>query len=264
MSATLSIVIFTRDDAEHLRACLAALQASPPSQPFDVVVFDNASQDHTADVLADFAPRLPLQVIARGGDTSFSQGNNQGWRATDAPFLLFLNPDTVPNGPALDACLELLQARSDVGAVSPRLVYPDGEHQPTGWSLPTLGQLAAEALLRRPREVPPDPSGATSVGWLMGCFVMVPRPLLEELDGWDRAFWFHGTDLELCARIRARDRAVVRLEAHSIVHVGHRGWDRERRRAVQGAQKLWLLRDHGHLASAAYGLLATLRSALRA
>ncbi len=263
MSAELGIVVFTRDDAEHLGRCLAALEQRPPSASFEVVVYDNGSTDHTSDVLDAFADRLPLTVLSHTSDTSFASGNNRGWEAIDTPYLLFLNPDTLPSGSVLDAALNVLRSDPGSGAVSPRLVYPDGRHQPTGWYLPTLRQLAAEGLLRRSREVPADPAGLTDVGWVMGCFVMTKREVLREIGGWDQGFWFHGTDLEFCARVHRGGRTVLRMEDHTMVHVGHLGWDAERRRHVRRAQQLWLLRDYGPLEAAIYGFAAGLWSTLR-
>ena len=263
MSAELAIVVFTRDDADHLGRCLSSLEGAPPRTPFEVVVFDNASEDHTADVLAAFADRLPITVLVHGSDTSFSRGNNLGWRASEAPYVLFLNPDTLPRGPVIDAAVDVLRLDPGAGAVGPRLRYPDGSAQPSGWHLPTVGHLTAELLLRRPREVPPDPAGLTDVGWLMGCFLMTRREVLYEIGGWDQGFWFHGTDLEICAKVRRFGRTVLRLEDHEMVHVGHLGWDAERRRQVRRAQQLWLLRDYGPVPAAAYGFAAGLWSAFR-
>lgn len=263
MSPELSIVVFTRDDADHLGRCLESLASDRPDVAFEVVIFDNDSKDDTAEVVASFGERLPVRTILSHRDTSFSAGNNKGWMSSDAPLLLFLNPDTVVNAAAIEACVELLRRDPGVGAISPRLRYPDGEHQPTGWYLPTLRHLALEALRIQPREVAPDPGGVTAVGWVMGCFVATKREVLLEVGGWDNGFWFHGTDLELCAKIRRHGRTVLRLEEHEIVHVGHRAWDAERLRAVRRAHQLWLLRDYGPAPAALYGALAGLKAALR-
>ena len=253
MTAELAVVVFTRDDAGHLGRCLACLRDDPPAASLEIVVFDNASSDHTAGVLAEFDD-LPLRVITAASDTSFSRGNNDGYAATSAAHVVFLNPDTLPTGATLDALLATLKADPARGLVGPRLVYPDGSPQGSGWRLPDLEQLLAERLGRE-REVPADPSGCTDVGWLMGCCVMAPRAVLDEVGGWDLAFWFHGTDLELCSKVRRAGRRVVRVEAAELVHVGHRGWDAERRRKVRQAQRLWMLRDHGFVQAAAYGAL---------
>jgi N-acetylglucosaminyl-diphospho-decaprenol L-rhamnosyltransferase len=263
VSVDLAIVIFTRDDAEHLRRCLESIEASPPTASYEVIVFDNASQDDTDAVLSSFAERLPLRPLVQASETSFSRGNNIGWESSQAPCVLFLNPDTLVDAAAIDACFDLLMSDPGAGAVSPRLQYPNGDPQPTGWHLPTVGQLVGDVLLRREREVPPHPSGTTDVGWLMGCFVMVRREVLLEIGGWDQGFWVHGTDLEFCAKIRRFGRTVLRLEDFHIVHVGHRGWDAERRRQVRRAHQLWLLRDYGPISAASYGLAAGLWSVFR-
>ncbi len=252
--SSLAVVIFTRDDADHLEACLRCLRDDPPTARMEVVVFDNASADRTPEVLAEFASDLPLRVITAPRDTSFSKGNNEGYAVSSASHVVFLNPDTLPSGAALDALLAALEADPARGLVGPRLIYPDGTHQGSGWHLPDLEQLLAERLGRE-RELAPDPSGFTDVGWLMGCCVMAPRTVLDEVGGWDLAFWFHGTDLELCAKVRRAGRRVVRVEEAQLIHVGHRTWDAARRHQVRQAQRLWMLRDHGFLQAASYGAL---------
>lgn len=259
----LSILVFTRNDAQHLSACLAQLEATPPSLGFEVIVFENASEDDSLEVLERFSTRLPLRWTAAAVETSFSAGNNAVLQDARGELVLFLNPDTLPTGPVLDGCARILQEDASAGLVSPRLVYPDGAHQPTGWWLPSPGRLVKEHGLGLERELPPDPAGRTDVGWLMGCFLMGRREQLLGLGGFDEDFWFHATDLELCARVGASGSRVVRAEDLEMVHVGHRSWDRERREACQGALARWLRRDHGALAARGVAAAARVREALR-
>ncbi|MEE2827747.1 MAG: glycosyltransferase family 2 protein [Myxococcota bacterium] len=259
----LTVVIFTRNDAEHLRACLARLEECPPSLPFEILVLDNASEDDSAEVVASFEGALPLRRLYEAEETSFSRGNNRGLAEAKGSHVLFLNPDTLPEGPCLDACVRLLEVWPKFGLVSPRLHYPDGSHQPTGWHLPTPARLVAEHAMGASSELPADPGGLTEVGWLMGCFLMGRRAELEELGGFDEEFWFHGTDLELCARMGALGKRVVRIEEHSMVHVGHQSWDAERRRRVHDALSQWLRRDRGLLAGGAVGLVSRAVEVLR-
>jgi GT2 family glycosyltransferase len=250
MSPDLSIIIFTRNDAGHLRRCLASLAAAPPRASFETLVIDNASRDETLDV-AQQAP-LPTRCLTLAEDTSFSVGNNLGLRESTGASVLFLNPDTLPCGDVIDRCLEV-----EGGLVSPRLRWPDGTPQPTGWHLPTPGRLLREHLGGAPREVPPDPDGVTRVGWLMGCFLLGRRARIGA--GFDEAFWFHGTDLELCARVGG----CVRVEDVEMVHVGHRAWDAARRREAHGALLQWLRRDHGTVSAELVGAAARFVEAVR-
>jgi len=261
VSPALSVVIFTRDDADHLARCLDSLALRPPRASFEVFVVDNASADRTPEVVAH-SP-LPVRSLRVEQETSFSAGNNLGLARARGEAVLFLNPDTLPGGPTIDRCLAVLRADPGVGLVSPRLVYPDGGHQPTGWHLPDPKQLLAERLGDVDREVAAYDSGLTRVGWLMGCFLMGRRSMLERLGGFDEAFWFAGTDLELCSRVRAAGAAVVRVEDAELVHVGHRTWDAERRRGSHEALVRWLRRDHGPLSAGLAAAAAALVERLR-
>ena len=237
----ISIVIFTRDDSEWLGRCLGSLSHAPPEEPVEVIVFDNASTDDTLDRVRSWrGPRGEQAAILRATrDTSFSEGNSLGLEAAVGDLTLFLNPDTEPTGPTLDACAQVLRTRGAVGLVGPRLVYPNGDLQDNGWALPTPVQLLRERLVGAPRVVAPTGS-ITSVGWLMGCFLMGRTADLRAVGGFDRRFWFHGTDLEICARVRDDGWDVVRLEDHALVHRGHRDWTPARVRAARRATARWL------------------------
>jgi GT2 family glycosyltransferase len=265
----LTLVVFTRDDAEHLHNCLECLRNHPPAAVFELIVVDNASRDGTAETVA-LAGRagLAVQRVALATDTSFSAGNNLALRKARGRATLFLNPDTLPEGPLLDRCLRVLRDEPRAGLVGPRLRYPDGAWQGNGWALPTPARLLAEHVAGVARELPPRASGAgepavTEVGWLMGCFLLGDTEFLREINGFDESFWFHGTDLELCARVAARGRRVLRVEDCELTHHGHRRWTKDRRRLVHEALLRWLRRDHGPLPAAAVGAAARLAEALR-
>jgi len=259
----LSVLIFTRNDAAHLDACLKTLVDNPPALDFEVRVFENASDDSSLAVLSSFESELPLTWLAERQETSFSIGNNVLLHQAEGELVLFLNPDTVPIGSVLDACAALALSAPDVGLVSPRLLYPDGAPQGTGWHLPSPRRLLMEHAGVADRVLPADPTGITEVGWLMGCFLMGRREFVLSCGGFDEDFWFHGTDLELCARVRAGGRRVLRLDSEAMIHVGHRSWDDARRGSSHQALTQWLRRDHGPLSAFGVGVAARCSEALR-
>ena len=260
---SLSVIIFSRDDAENLRRCLASLRDDSPSSLCEVIVIDNASVDDTAAVLAEFSGSLPLQVVSRTIDTSFSIGNNLGLALAGGEHVLFLNPDTLPTAAVIARCIEALESSPMAGLVGPRLVHPRGVQQANGWQLPHPLRLVGEHVGFVSREVPAAGGRCTEVGWLMGCFLLGRRSLIVDLGGFDEEFWFHGTDLELCARVRAAGRAVLRVEDVVMLHVGHQGWDSARRRASQRALVQYTRRQHGRVAARGVASLAHLAEVLR-
>ena len=122
----------------------------------------------------------------------------------------------------------------------------------------------AERLRLATRWVAPAGTELSEVGWLMGCFLLGPTAFLRSLGGFDEDFWFHGTDLEICARVHAAGRRVLRWEGELLVHVGHRDWPADRVRKSRAALAQFLRRDHGWSASTAVSVLtASLRASLR-
>ena len=260
---SLSVIVFTRDDAEHLSRCLSTLRDDGVDALTEVIVVDNASTDGTAEVLEGFEESLPLLVLSLEVDTSFSAGNNLGLARASGEYVVFLNPDTLPTARVLSVCMAVLEEGNEVGLVGPSLVHPGGVDQDNGWQLPHPLTLAREHLRVIPRVVPPSGSQCTEVGWLMGCFLLGRADALRDIGGFDENFWFHGTDLELCARVRATGRSILRVDDVVLVHVGHQRWDRGRRRASQAALVQFTRREHGSLAAYGVASLARLAEAFR-
>lgn len=59
---TISVVIITRNRAESLKDTLTSLTRQS-RQPDEVVVVDNASEDHTKDIILSFKDRLNIKYV---------------------------------------------------------------------------------------------------------------------------------------------------------------------------------------------------------
>jgi len=121
VTETAAVVIVTYNRADLLRRCLAGLAASE-RKPDAVYVVDNASTDHTLEVL-DHVEDLPLHVIASEVNDGGAGGFHRGVRAAyDAGWdrIWLMDDDVVPEpgclgvlmdhpGPALMAVREDLE-----------------------------------------------------------------------------------------------------------------------------------------------------------
>ncbi|MCK6526783.1 glycosyltransferase [Myxococcota bacterium] len=237
----LSVVVFTRDDAEQLQGCLAALESDPPPFPLQVVVFDNASRDRTAEVCAAFPG---VERIHSPVEVGYSHGNNAGLARVRAPLVLFLNPDTRPHAAALVALVDAFDRHPGPVLLGLPMVNPDGSPQPSSFAVPTLRGRFAGGVVRRAMG-PPSPGRIAPAGWLLGAALAGRTSFLREVQGFDESFWAYGTDLELCARARARGALVAQVGAPPIPHAGNPNWTPERRQRVWGALLRWALRDLG-------------------
>jgi N-acetylglucosaminyl-diphospho-decaprenol L-rhamnosyltransferase len=217
------VVVVSYESRAELRACVEPLTQHPD---VTVTVVDNASTDGSLDSIRE----LTLQAIPLERNGGFAYGCNRGWRAGNAPYVLFLNPDARITPRSLET---LLDASKDptVGAAVPRVVNTEGELDYSLRRFPRLRSTYAQALfLHRllpsaawTDELIRDPSTyatAHDVEWASGVCILIRRDILESIGGWDEGFFMYGEDIDLCKRIR---NAGFRIRFVPKATVEHRG-----------------------------------------
>ncbi len=219
-----AVVIVSYEGREALLASLESLRLHA-SIPIETVVVDNASTDGSADAVRAAHPAV--RVIANAENAGFARACNQGWRASQAPVVLFLNPDAEVTPGAVETLARLLGERPGVGAAGPRTRGADGTIQVSAG--PDLTPLAewrqrrlvlgvargdaealarAEALHSREREA----------DWVSGSCLAVRRAALEGVSGFDERFFLYEEDADLCRRLRAASWRVVFTPAAEVRH----------------------------------------------
>ena len=176
-SELVSVTVVTHNSGPFIGRCLDAVFRQE-YEALEVIVVDNASQDESLRVLADYQDRI--QLIENDRNTGFAAGQNQAIAASRGQWILTLNPDVLlrpgfiarlVEAGGLDArvgsvCGKLLRMRRDL--TIPRAtridsagIYftPGMRHFDRGWNEPddgrfsqteyVFGACAAAALYRR-------------------------------------------------------------------------------------------------------------------
>jgi GT2 family glycosyltransferase len=213
-----------------LRDCLASLRANPLTiGDMSVHVVDNASADGAQRMVRDEFPEVVLHALDY--NSGFCVANNVVLKASRAPFVLLLNPDTVVYEGALDHMVRVMQGRSDVGMASCRLERRDGvlDHAAKR-SFPTpLGALAHFAGVGRASRAPrwlaqyraPDLGeyDAGEVDAVNGAFMLVRREAVDEVGALDEGYWLYMDDLDWCYRFRSHGWKVWYDGSVTVMHV---------------------------------------------
>jgi N-acetylglucosaminyl-diphospho-decaprenol L-rhamnosyltransferase len=225
VAPAVAIVVVAYNAGELLRRCLGAVA----NGQHEVVVVDNASPDReTAAVCADF-PTVRLIECSR--NEGFGAGANTGVAATNAPWVLLLNPDAWPLDDGVAALWRCAQGDERSGAVGPLLV--DGDGRPSRstirapltpaalalWAAVPARVSRAYDLWRRAtrRGSSPDVRPAE---FLQASALLLRREAFDAIDGFDTRFFMYGEDADLCDRLRDAGWTLTLCPDATFVHVG--------------------------------------------
>ena len=218
-----AVVVVSWNSAPDLPACLQSLAAL--TLHAEVVVVDNASTDGSAEAAR---ATLPSATVIEGGENlGFARASNRGWRATTAPFVLFLNPDAMLEPGAVEALMALLETRADVGIVGPATRNADGTPQVSfGPDLTPLSEWRQRRLVRGVRARDPEVLRAVEAtmahehepDWVSGSCLLARRTVLERLSGFDERFFLYEEDVDLCVRARQSGFRVVFTPTARVTH----------------------------------------------
>jgi len=210
----LSIIIVSFNTCELLRQCLHSLRAQ--CHFAEVIVVDNNSHDGSpAMVQAEFPE---VAIVRLKENVGFAAANNVGICRSTGEILLLLNSDTVLEDESLLRCLEHMQRRPDLGAVSPRLIDRDGLPQNCCHRYPSLADMFRQALRWPPRSADTIPQDDF---WIAGTCLMVRRDALESLDDQlDENFFMYWEDADLCHRLQTAGWHLEVFDDASIRHYG--------------------------------------------
>lgn len=238
----LAIVIVSYNTRADLARTLESLHTAPPAVSSEIVVVDNASEDGSPQMVRERWPEV--RVIDAGGNLGFARANNLGIRATRSELVLLLNSDTsVPAG-AVDALVADLRAHPEAAVVGPRLVDLEGRLEISfGRMIGPFNELRQKLFGRlyesgnrlAQRAVVRAAGRAGHVDWVSGACLLVRRADAEAIGLLDERFFLYTEDVDFCASIRARGRAVRFTPAAEVVHA--RG--RSRRHAPSASQRMY-------------------------
>jgi GT2 family glycosyltransferase len=237
------VVIVTYNSAGVLGPCLESLRAQQREVALTTIVVDNGSTDGTQALARTRFPEVALIEAPRNG--GFSYGTNIGLRALrllDGPpagalafppcdYVLFLNADTELPAGALGQLVALLARRSEIGAVSPRLVRLDGTLDqacrrgfPTAWNAlchllgldrrwPQSARFGRYNLTYLPEDQP------AAVDAVAGAFMLMPAAAVRQVGAWDEEFFAYGEDIDYCLRVRQAGWLVWYEPSVTVLHL---------------------------------------------
>jgi N-acetylglucosaminyl-diphospho-decaprenol L-rhamnosyltransferase len=227
-------VVVDHDAGALLLQCVRSLlqeEATP------VVVVENGqpgSAGRSLDPLLAEHPAADVLVLQPEKNLGFGAGVNRGLavlsgQSPPPEWVLVANPDLVVHPGALSALRRVLEERPAWAMVGPRIFTEQGEVYPSIRRFPGLLDAAGHALLAlfkpenrftsRYNPGAPEGEGVAEAGWVSGSCFLARRVALEELGGFDEAYFMYAEDMDLCWRAHRAGWGIGFTGAASVTHV---------------------------------------------
>jgi N-acetylglucosaminyl-diphospho-decaprenol L-rhamnosyltransferase len=234
VSGTIGAVVVDHDTGPLLDGCIRSLLENGASS---VVVVENGAAGSAARIIEELPDGPEAQsvgLVLPGRNLGYGAGANRGLAALagdlEPPeWVLVCNPDLIVHPGALTALRQALEAEPAWALVGPRILTETGEVYPSVRNFPSFTDAAGHALLaqfnpQNPftlRYNPGTPAGdvVMPAGWVSGSCFLARRSALEELGGFDEAYFMYLEDTDLCWRAHDAGWGVGFAGTAEVTHV---------------------------------------------
>ena len=209
----LSILIPVFNEIDYTVDCLLSVMHTAPDQAYEVVLADDCSTDPQAALLAG----IPNLVLVRQAENQgFIRNCNAAFAKCRGDYVLLLNNDAQMMPGAIARMIAALDADPGLGAVGPKILYPNGRLQEAGCYIKPNGESGMVGLFADPNE--PGYCYDRDIAYSSGAALMVRRkPVGNTL--FDEAFRpAYCEDVDLCLRLIDAGYRVRYLHEAVVIH----------------------------------------------
>jgi GT2 family glycosyltransferase len=243
------IVIVNWNAREDLRVCLHSLLPPKPSPyKYEVWVVDNASEDGSADMVAQRFAHAKL--IRNSENVGFSQANNQVINATKSRYVFLLNSDASIHAGAIHTLVQYADAHPEAGIIGPKVLNPDSSLQLSCRRWPSLkagffrntllGRLFPKNKYARDYLMADmDHNAVSTVDWVSGCAMFIRRDLIDRIGALDERFYMYCEDVDICFRTWMSGSQVVYMPNATVTHAIGRSSDKNADQMIKEFHRSW-------------------------
>lgn len=224
----LSISIVNYNTTESVLKLIESISENVKNISYEILVVDNASSDNVA-VLTD--KYREVKLIRSSTNHYFTKADNINLHRANGEYILSINPDTLVTPNAVENMIAFLKKHKDVGAVTPKFIYPDGRLQVSFTPFLTLKFCLLEAIGYNklfpnnttkcsiaPGIIHYDTDTQHEAEVLYGACIMIRREVLKTAGLKDEKF-VHGWDeYDWCKSIKEKGWKLFYAPSSTIVH----------------------------------------------
>jgi len=228
----LSIIIINWNTKELIKKCLNSVLKYTSFTDYQLIVIDNNSSDGSQKFLSDFClqNKLNLKIILNNQNKGFAQAVNQGLKIAQGEYILLLNPDTEIKEKTLSEVIDFISLDKSIGILGGKILNPNGSHQPSVRSFPTLSSQIFILLklhhffrnkaVKKYLVIDFDYSKTQEVDQVMGAFFLIRRKVIEQIGYFDDKFFLWFEEVDFCKRAKDTGWKILYCHKIEIIHCG--------------------------------------------
>jgi len=208
--------------------CLPTIRKHLTDIQWECVLVSNS--EYTTEKLDYYKDKFDdIRLVANDRNRGYAGGVNRGIRECSAPYILVLNPDCRLLDGNITRLLDTLEANPDIASIGPKVIFSNGEVQPSCRRFPKPWTfLLVRSMLRflpgaraeRKRYLMEDFSHESEqdVDWLSGGAVLVRKAAIESVGPMDTRFFLYMEDVDWCRRFWRAGYRVCYYPGATICH----------------------------------------------
>jgi len=219
-----AVVILNWNGRELLEQFLPVVVKYTPTCIAEIIVADNGSDDDSVSFLIACYPQVRL--IRFDKNHGFAEGYNRALSQLNHEYIVLLNSDVEVTENWLKTALDYLDAHPEVAALQPKLLdYKDKtafEYAgASGGFIDIYGYpFCRGRILSTVEKDKGQHDNPAEIFWASGACLFIRLKDFREAGGFDKNFFAHQEEIDLCWRLRARGKKIVCLPQSVVYHVG--------------------------------------------
>lgn len=210
-----SLIVLNYNKPGLTLACLDSLWEHTRDFRYEIILVDNGS---SAENFLQLAPgNVGARMVRLPVNRYFGEGNNIGFEASRGRYVVFLNNDVTVTPGWLAPLIDRLESDPGIGAIGPKMVYPDGRLQEAGAEI----RLDGSSNQFGKGGDPADPAYNTEreVMYVSAAALAMRREIFEQALGFDLCYepaYYEDTDL--CMKLHQMGLRVLYCPGSTIIH----------------------------------------------